>query len=190
MARDDQRRPGTTAGFTCRRCTARSVGAVGATSPPRESAVNKESGSASAIKTFKNTELGKPGSRKAKRPTGNGWSSAARTTASARVPQGGLLLVGAADAEGSHRGIDLGFRARQGVLAGRTPRADGDTARDAVWKRLAELIAETGRMPRARRCWPGFAPDTGFATQEAYAFVRACRDPRVMPVKACHAARP
>jgi phage terminase large subunit GpA-like protein len=28
-----------------------------------------------------------------------------------------------------------------------------------------------------------FALDTGFATQEAYAFVRACRDPRVMAVK-------
>jgi phage terminase large subunit GpA-like protein len=33
-------------------------------------------------------------------------------------------------------------------------------------------------MPLAR-----FALDTGFATQEAYAFVRACRDPRVMAVK-------
>ena len=33
-------------------------------------------------------------------------------------------------------------------------------------------------MPLAR-----FALDTGFATQEAYAFVRACRDPRLMAVK-------
>ena len=33
-------------------------------------------------------------------------------------------------------------------------------------------------MPLAR-----FALDTGFATQEAYAFVRACHDPRVMAVK-------
>jgi len=60
----------------------------------------------------------------------------------------------------------------------------GDTARDAVWKRLAELIAENwthasgSAMSLAR-----FALDTGFATQEAYAFVRACRDSRVMPVK-------
>jgi phage terminase large subunit GpA-like protein len=60
----------------------------------------------------------------------------------------------------------------------------GDTARDAVWKRLAELIAETwthesgAALPLAR-----FALDTGFATQEAYSFVRACRDPRLMPVK-------
>ncbi len=60
----------------------------------------------------------------------------------------------------------------------------GDTARDEVWKRLAEMLAETwthasgASMPLAR-----FALDTGFATQEAYAFVRACRDSRVMAVK-------
>jgi phage terminase large subunit GpA-like protein len=41
------------------------------------------------------------------------------------------------------------------------------------------MLAETwthasgAAMPLAR-----FALDTGFATQEAYAFVRACRDPR------------
>ena len=60
----------------------------------------------------------------------------------------------------------------------------GDTARDTVWKRLAEMLAESwthasgAAMPLAR-----FALDTGFATQEAYAFVRACRDSRVMAVK-------
>ena len=59
-----------------------------------------------------------------------------------------------------------------------------DTARDTVWKRLAEMLAETwthasgAAMPLVR-----FALDTGFATQEAYAFVRACRDSRVMAVK-------
>jgi phage terminase large subunit GpA-like protein len=50
-----------------------------------------------------------------------------------------------------------------------------------------EALADAGRdwthasgaaMPLAR-----FALDTGFATQEAYAFVRACRDARVMAVK-------
>jgi Bacteriophage tail assembly protein len=60
----------------------------------------------------------------------------------------------------------------------------GDTAREAVCRRLAELLDETRRhesgaaMPLAR-----FALDTGFATQEAYAFVRAARDHRVMAVK-------
>ena len=38
--------------------------------------------------------------------------------------------------------------------------------------------ASGAALPLAR-----FALDTGFATQEAYAFVRACRDSRVMAVK-------
>ena len=48
----------------------------------------------------------------------------------------------------------------------------------------ARCLAETwthasgAQLPLAR-----FALDTGFATQEAYAFVRASRDPRVMAVK-------
>jgi len=60
----------------------------------------------------------------------------------------------------------------------------GDTARDAVWKRMGELLTENwthasgAAMPLAR-----IALDTGFATQEAYAFVRASRDPRVMAIK-------
>jgi phage terminase large subunit GpA-like protein len=53
-----------------------------------------------------------------------------------------------------------------------------------VWKALATMLAEHwthasgAAMPLAR-----FALDTGFATQEAYAFVRASHDARVMPVK-------
>ena len=49
---------------------------------------------------------------------------------------------------------------------------------------MAELIDETwthdsgNQVPLAR-----FALDTGFATQEAYAFVRACRDSRLMAIK-------
>jgi phage terminase large subunit GpA-like protein len=60
----------------------------------------------------------------------------------------------------------------------------GDTARDAVWGELARLIGQqwthaTGPLvPLAR-----FAIDTGYATQEAYAFVRGLHDPRVMAVK-------
>jgi len=60
----------------------------------------------------------------------------------------------------------------------------GDTAREQVWQRLAEMLGEhwthaSGTaMPLAR-----FALDTGFATQEAYSFVRASHDARVMAVK-------
>jgi phage terminase large subunit GpA-like protein len=60
----------------------------------------------------------------------------------------------------------------------------GDTARDEVWKSLAAVMRETWthetgcQMPLAR-----LALDTGFATQEAYAFVRSVRDARLMAVK-------
>ncbi|TXH49693.1 MAG: phage terminase large subunit family protein, partial [Burkholderiaceae bacterium] len=60
----------------------------------------------------------------------------------------------------------------------------GDTAREGVWRALSALLdehwthASGALMPLVR-----FALDTGFATQEAYAFVRACRDARVMAVK-------
>ena len=60
----------------------------------------------------------------------------------------------------------------------------GDTARDEVWKAFAAMLdehwthASGAAMPLAR-----FALDTGFATQEAYAFVRARHDARLMAVK-------
>jgi len=57
----------------------------------------------------------------------------------------------------------------------------GDTARDGVWKRLAELAAETWRHDsRARLPLARLAIDTGFATQETYSFIRNLRDHRVM----------
>jgi hypothetical protein len=94
----------------------------------------------------------RPGSRKAKRPTGSGWSSAARTTASARPAGRPAAGRRRRRAEGSHRSLDLGLRARQGVLAGRAPRADGRHRPRQVWKRSAALLARPGRTPRARRC--------------------------------------
>jgi len=60
----------------------------------------------------------------------------------------------------------------------------GDTAREAVWQQLAGLLNETwthasgALLPLVR-----LTLDTGFATQEAYAFVRKVKDSRVMAVK-------
>ena len=101
------------------------------------------------------------------------------------MPQGGLLLVGAADVQKDRIEASVWAfgRGKESWLVEHRVLM-GDTARDTVWKRLAEMLAETwthasgASMPLAR-----FALDTGFATQEAYAFVRACRDSRVMAVK-------
>lgn len=150
-----------------------------------ESAVNKESGSAAAIKTFKNTELGETWVEEGEAPD---WQRLVERREDYRigtVPQGGLLLVGAADVQKDRIEASIWAfgRGKESWLVEHRVLM-GDTARDAVWKRLAELLAENWThasgpaMPLAR-----FALDTGFATQEAYTFVRACRDPRVMPIK-------
>lgn len=150
-----------------------------------EAAVNKESGSAAAIKTFKNTELGETWVEEGEAPD---WQRLVERREEYRigsVPQGGLLLVGGADVQKDRIEASVWAfgRGKESWLVEHRVLM-GDTARDAVWKALAAMLAEQwthasgAAMPLAR-----FALDTGFATQEAYAFVRACHDPRVMAVK-------
>jgi phage terminase large subunit GpA-like protein len=150
-----------------------------------ESAVSQQSGSSAAIKTFKNTELGETWVEEGEAPDWQRLLERREDYPIGSVPQGGLLLVGGADVQKDRieasvwafgRGKESWLIEHRVLL--------GDTARDAVWKRLGEMVAETwthasgAQLPLAR-----FALDTGFATQEAYAFVRASRDPRVMAVK-------
>jgi phage terminase large subunit GpA-like protein len=150
-----------------------------------ESAINKEFGSAAAIKTFKNTELGETWVEEGEAPDWQRLIERREEYKIGSVPVGGLLLVGGADIqkdriEASIWAFDRGkesWLVEHRVLM-------GDTARDTVWKELASLIGETwthkigAQLPLAR-----FAIDTGFATQEAYAFIRRLRDSRVMAVK-------
>jgi phage terminase large subunit GpA-like protein len=150
-----------------------------------EAAVSKESGSAAAIKTFKNTELGETWVEEGEAPDWQRLIERREDYPIGRVPAGGLLLVGGADVQKDRIEASIWAfgRGKEAWLVEHRVLM-GDTARDAVWKRLAEMLAETwthasgAPMPLAR-----FALDTGFATQEAYAFVRACRDARVMAVK-------
>ena len=150
-----------------------------------EAAVNKESGSAAAIKTFKNTELGETWVEEGEAPD---WQRLVERREDYRigsVPVGGLLLVGGADVQKDRIEASIWAfgRGKESWLVEHRVLM-GDTARDTVWKRLAEMLsdhwthASGAAMPLAR-----FALDTGFATQESYAFVRACRDSRVMAVK-------
>ena len=150
-----------------------------------EAAVNKESGSAAAIKTFKNTELGETWVEEGEAPD---WQRLVERREDYRigtVPVCGLLLVGGADVQKDRIEVSVwafGRGKESWLIEHRV--LMGDTARDGVWKRLAEMLSESwthasgAAMPLAR-----FALDTGFATQESYAFVRASRDSRVMAVK-------
>ena len=150
-----------------------------------EAAVNKESGSAAAIKTFKNTELGETWVEEGEAPDWQRLVERREDYRMGSVPLGGLLLVGAADVQKDRIEASIWAfgRGKESWLVEHRVLM-GDTARDAVWKALAAMLAENWThasgvaMPLAR-----FALDTGFATQEAYAFVRACHDPRVMAVK-------
>ena len=150
-----------------------------------EAAVSKESGSAAAIKTFKNTELGETWVEEGEAPD---WQRLVERREDYRVgtvPKGGLLLVGGADVQKDRIEASIWAfgRSKEAWLVEHRVLM-GDTARDTVWTQLEALLGEHwthesgAALPLAR-----FALDTGFATQDAYAFVRACRDARVMAVK-------
>ena len=150
-----------------------------------ELAVSKESGSAAAIKTFKNTELGETWVEEGEAPDWQRLVERREDYPVGSIPPGGLLLVGGADVQKDRIEASIWAfgRGKESWLVEHRVLI-GDTARDAVWKQLADLLAENwmhasgAAMPLAR-----FALDTGFATQEAYTFVRASRDPRVMAIK-------
>ncbi|CAK0741556.1 hypothetical protein CCP4SC76_1110001 [Gammaproteobacteria bacterium] len=101
------------------------------------------------------------------------------------MPQGGLLLVGGADVQKDRIEASIWAfgRGKESWLVEHRVLM-GDTSRDAVWASLAAMIAEHwphengAMMPLAR-----FAIDSGYATQEVYAFVRSLRDSRVMAIK-------
>ncbi len=150
-----------------------------------EAAVSKESGSASAIKTFKNTELGETWVEEGEAPDWQRLIERREDYPVGTVPPGGLLLVGGADVQKDRIEASVWAfgRGKESWLVEHRVLM-GDTSRDAVWSRLGDMLGETwthasgAALPLAR-----FALDTGFATQEAYAFVRSRRDARVMAVK-------
>lgn len=150
-----------------------------------EGAINKESGSASAIKTFKNTELGETWLEEGEAPDWQRLLERREDYKIGTIPVGGLLLTGGADIQKDRIEVSIwafGRGKESWLIEHRV--LMGDTARDDIWQSLAHMIAETwthetgAAVPLAR-----FAIDTGFATQEAYAFVRSVKDAKVMAVK-------
>ena len=150
-----------------------------------DAAARAESKSALAIKTFKNTELGETWVEEGEAPE---WQRLLERREGYRigtVPAGGLLLTAGADVQKDRIEVSVwafGRGKASWLVEHRV--LMGDTARDGVWQALAGLLGETwthaggAELPLAR-----LALDTGFATQEAYAFVRGARDARVMAVK-------
>jgi phage terminase large subunit GpA-like protein len=150
-----------------------------------EAAVSKESGSASAIKTFKNTELGEAWVEEGEAPDWQRLIERREDYRIGTVPLGGLLLVGGADVQKDRIEVSIWAfgRSKECWLVEHRVLM-GDTARDGVWKSFSTMLEEQwthasgALLPLVR-----IALDTGFATQEAYAFVRASRDARLMAIK-------
>ncbi|MDD1651201.1 MAG: phage terminase large subunit family protein [Methylococcaceae bacterium] len=150
-----------------------------------EGATHQQTGSLAAIKTFKNTELGETWVEEGEAPDWQRLMERREDYPIGQVPTGGLLLVGGADIQKDRIEVSLWAfgRGKEAWLVEHRVLM-GDTVRDAVWQRLAALLAETwthasGAQLPLVRC----GLDTGFATQEAYAFIRALKDPRVMGMK-------
>jgi len=150
-----------------------------------ESAINKQSGSASAIKTFKNTELGETWVEEGEAPDWQRLLERREDYRIGSIPAGGLLLTCGADVQKDRIEASVWAfgRGKEAWLVEHRVLM-GDTARNEVWNALGRMLAETwthasgADIPLVR-----LALDTGFATQEAYAFVRSVRDSRVMAVK-------
>jgi phage terminase large subunit GpA-like protein len=150
-----------------------------------ESAISKEAGSAAAIKTFKNTELGETWVEEGEAPDWQRLLERREDYRIGTIPVGGLLLTAGADVQKDRIEISVWAfgRGKESWLVEHRVLM-GDTARDEVWKSLAGVLRETWTHETGCQLGLGrLALDTGFATQEAYAFVRSVRDPRLMGVK-------
>jgi len=150
-----------------------------------ERSISKESGSSAEIKTFKNTELGETWVEEGEAPDWQRLLERREDYRIGAVPFGGLLLTAGADVQKDRIEVSVWAfgRGKESWLVEHRVLM-GDTARNEVWQSLAAVMRETWthetgcQMPLSR-----LALDTGFATQEAYAFVRQVRDSRLMAVK-------
>lgn len=150
-----------------------------------ESAAMSDTRSASAIKTFKNTELGETWVEEGEAPDWQRLLERREDYRIGSVPAGGLLLTAGADVQKDRIEVSVWAfgRGKESWLVEHRV-IMGDTARNEVWSSLAKLMGETWtHSSGCQLSLARIALDTGYATQEAYAFVRSVRDTRLMPIK-------
>ena len=150
-----------------------------------ERAISKESGSSAEIKTFKNTELGETWVEEGEAPDWQRLLERREDYRIGTVPVDGLMLTAGADVQKDRIEVSVWAfgRGKESWLVEHRVLM-GDTARDEVWQSLAAVMRETWTHETGcQMTLSRLALDTGFATQEAYAFVRSVRDVRLMAVK-------
>ena len=142
-------------------------------------------GSATALKAFKNTELGETWVEQGETPEWERLLERREDYRIGTVPLGAALLCAGVDVQKDRIEVSVWAfgRGKEAWLVEHRVLA-GDTSRETVWQRLREMLDESwthasGVQLRLTR----IGLDTGFATQEAYAFVRKLRDSRLLPMK-------
>ena len=142
-------------------------------------------GSATALKAFKNTELGETWVEQGETPEWERLLERREDYRIGTVPLGATLLCAGVDVQKDRIEVSVWAfgRGKEAWLVEHRVLA-GDTSRDTVWQRLREMLDESwthasGVQLRLSR----IGLDTGYATLEAYAFVRKMRDSRLLPMK-------
>ena len=150
-------------------------------------------GSDAAIKSFKNTELGETWVETGEAPDWQRLYERREDYRPGTVPPGGLLLAAGADVQKDRIEVSVWAwgRGKESWLVEHRVLM-GDTARDQVWRELSAMLEETWVHASGPGSAPGqaiemplrrLAIDSGFATQEVYAWARRHSAARVMVVK-------
>lgn len=145
-----------------------------------------------AMKTFVNTSLGEVFEIRGEAPEWERIYNRREEYPIGTVPEGGLFLTAGADVQRDRIEVEVVAWGRQRESWSVDYRVLlGDTSRTDVWNKLSAMLEE--RFPHARTgagmVIDRMAVDSGYATQEVYAWSRTAPLGRVMPIKGVDKSR-
>lgn len=135
------------------------------------------------LKTWINTSLGQTWRDKGEAPDWEILAGRREDREPGSVPAGGLFLTAGADVQKDRIEVSVWAwgRGRESWLVEHRV-IDGDTSRPEVWERLSELLSDTwAHESGVEMGLQRMAVDSGYATQEVYAWARG--RPNVMVIK-------
>lgn len=145
----------------------------------------KAQGNPMLLQVFVNTVLGETWTQMGEAPDWQRLYDRRETYRLGTVPVGGLFLTAGVDVQRDRieSQIVSWGRGRESWLVDYVV-LDGDTARPEVWRRLTELLNTTYPHERGAQLGiVGMAVDSGWATQEVYAWARQQGPGRVLVIK-------